>query len=333
MQWRLYSSVTYFLCVTLLWSWPGHTEVIQVPDLVFPTVSDTLSAREKVLRMEEASKVVLALEAAYPKSARYRCMQMEEHPEGERPGKLTDGELTIARTVDKFYYICHLRQGWNRSFSHNGTQTHLIYDHWDAVNRTNVPRGVIVENQERLGIDDLVFVLGLGNLTPFFLRNGLSKFMTHPPCLGSVGCAWEVITLDEKRLLLRLINGSGSRLVELDLLRGGNIVRDEQWWLDKEQKPKRYGYLREYELVQVDGFWLPKMYEFFSPSQEGSTTRFEYEWLELNVDSSPKNFVLQFPEGMEIKDETTVAARASRLKGEMAQKVEDWHIAFWELFE
>jgi hypothetical protein len=310
------------------WAW---AEMVIVPDLVVPAELAERTEEEKLRLKEEALEVIEVLEAQFPQSARLRATVTTQRPSSDPPEKKLAGEISFARAGDQLFFLCTFGQGWSRSSSYNGQQGRVLYD---GINKTTGAKvGAIIDPADFDGDIRMMLGLGLENLTPFKERCGVSGLLNAPLCTPGEGCGWEVLSLDEQKLLLRIINGSGSSIFELDRTHGGNVIRQEYWVNFGTEKSQRISYLEQYELTQVENSWLPLIYTYYSPHHGGSTSRYDYEWLELGIDAAPENFVVAFPEGTEIRDQTTVAARATRLKAKMAQKVEAWHISFWELFE
>jgi hypothetical protein len=307
------------LCTPALgWTEPSLTVV---PELVLPERPEM--AREEVEQeKQEVLRLLGEVERGFPKTGRMKKtvevwdMELDERLNRESM------EYVFAHQADgaRFYHYIEEDAKKRLDVTHNMKATRELL-RVKTADDGEVYRGTVIDLTAHDDYTSFMHDNGLRFMTPFHLSGSLYKTLATPGQMG--GEAWEVLDLTAERLVVRLFTTvHHSVVVELDLTRGGNLVRYEEWIYWGQPKAKKASCLQEYELVEVEGRWMPARYDVVAPGGQVVLFRHEFQWSELDKEIKPEEFFIQFPPNAETEDETTVAAKASRMKDAMNQRVQ-----------
>ena len=329
----------YFLLSSLLLFAPFiHAETVSVSPWIIDVPPPEVTPEKQAELKQQALATIKALEASAPRSVTFRSDY-----EAKKPESLTrsfSAHISAAHTEGQWLYKVE-RKREHSTYAFDGTSHRNLEYTQDKV-RGFVPAGSIVVEEEA---DQAWFTLMFSGMEhiPSFTRVNLygETGVGISNTLDMLGTEsehrWDVVDVQPEVLVIRIFDaayGGHSQIIGIDRLHGGNVVRREV--VEKFGTPdaRIYSRLAEYELAEVGAYWLPRVLKFESGEGEKLESRiYTFTWEDAGATRTPADFWLEFPPGAIIRDETTTAARATRMRHRMQRKVGEWNSEFWGWFE
>lgn len=321
------------LCLALLPpALVSSAEMTEVPALSLPPPRPAQSRERRAELRTEMQRISAELEQAFPQAARV-VITKHTARQDRTPVELTESaDISYAVAGGRFLYRADLlrevrpgvteRQqgsydGVTRRTAKLNASGNIVLAH---IGDTPQPYGNLRE-------------VGLEYLLPRFAERGLTRMLVNASRFpAATGMSWRVLELTQERALLMFPRLAGEvTFVEFDLTRGGNLVRWELWSNLYTAIERREAWLTAYELVELEGHWLPKRYDFVNAPQGSSTLSYSYDWRDLALKPNPSNFAIDVSAAVSLVDENSVLYKAWQQKENATQWLREAPSILWNL--